>query len=170
MIQLKCTKKVIDYFNIQDIELFESKEIHELLGNWYLNIFKLERKTIFIFVNERTLFSFIIFGINKNNYNTLIDKFRYDLEYLLKYEKIDNKKIEFVSNQCKDIQITKTNNRSILGTLNNLIEIYKCMIYDEGGLIYCNLMNIISKINRIPQKKLSWLFSIEKTKEILDKI
>jgi hypothetical protein len=69
-----------------------------------------------------------------------------------------------------DIQITKTTNRSILGSLIDLMNMYKCMIYQEGGLKHYDLSNIISKINRTPQKNLSWHLSIEKTKELLEKI
>jgi hypothetical protein len=169
MIQLNFTKNIIDYFKIQDDCIFIHKENNDLIGNWYLNIFRIERKPIFVLVNEKTFLSFIIHtGINKNNLQSLFDAFRNELEIYLKHEKFDDNIIKSILKQYLDIQITKTYDRSILGTMNNLIDIYKIMIYDEGGLKYCDLINIFLRINRIPQRRLNWLFSIEQTRKLLE--
>ena len=92
------------------------------------------------------------------------------LEQVLRYEGIDLKKIEFVLNQFELIEITKTNSRSLLGNLNDLIYLYKSMIYARGGLKYCDLTKIIQRINRTPQKNLGWSLSIEKINELIKTI
>jgi hypothetical protein len=169
MIQLNSTKKVIDYFKIQDDCILTHKENNDFIGNWYINIFKIERKPIFILINEKTFLSFLIHtGIHKKNINSLFDIFRNEFEIYLKYEKFDDNIIKSVLSQYLDIKITKTYDRSILGTINNLIDIYKIMIYTEGGLNNCDFINIFSRINRIPQRRLNWLFSIEQTRKLLE--
>ncbi len=50
----------------------------------------------------------------------------------------------------------KTDSRSTLGSMNELVHIYRYMIESQGGLVSCGLTGIIMKINDMPQRKLEW--------------
>lgn len=170
MIQIRCTKKVLDTLGINNSELCECKETKAILGNWYTNIFMLERKKTLIFMSEKTFLSFILSGVRKDNIKKLPDIFYKGLEQELKNEGVDQNKISAILNDLFHIELTKTFSRSVLGNLNDLVDMYKNMIFSYGGLNYCNLTNIIKKVNRTPQRKLDWRNSIERTFELLEKI
>jgi hypothetical protein len=58
MLQLRCTLKVQKQLGLSPHDLSEVKEPDSLLGNWYSNIFMVDRRKTLIFMNERTLLSF----------------------------------------------------------------------------------------------------------------
>ena len=99
-----------------------------LLGNWYANIFNIERRKTLIFMSENTYLSFILTGVRKDNIKKFPEIFYRGLEQLLTYEKFDTRKIDRVLDDCLSIELTKTYSRSVLGNLNDLL-IYMKILY-----------------------------------------
>ena len=170
MVQLRCTKKVRDSLGIKDSELLKCEETNAILGNWYVNIFTINRRKAWLFMNEKTLFSFVIIGVKKSNSKDMPFHLKRGLAHILTIEKFNENQINRVLVDFEDIEITKTNNRNVIGNMIDLKKMYEYLIYYEGGLNSCNLTNIILEMNRTPQSNLQGNFSIEKVKEILDKI
>jgi hypothetical protein len=168
MIQIRCTQKVIKALSLKEKDLCDVKQPSGLLGNWYSNLFVLDRRKTLIFMNERTLLSFIITGIKKKNIKDLPIVFCNGINQLLLMENFDDNVISNVTNECLEIELTRTANRSLLGNLNDLIHLYKSFILADGGLNLCNLDSITKKINRTPQRKLEWSSSVEIAHEILN--
>jgi hypothetical protein len=169
MVQLRCTKKVLDALGIKPSELFECKEVNSLLGNWYVNLFNIDRRKALLFMSEKTLFSFMLFGVKKTNIKDMPLFLLNGLTRLLQIEGFTEKQINEVISDFKNMEITKTNSRSVLGNLNDLKNMYEIMIYHDGGLKHCDLGTIILKINRTPQRNLGWKYSIDVVKEIIEK-
>ena len=167
MIQIRCTQKVIKGLRLKEEDLCDVKQPTGLLGNWYTNLFILDRRKTLIFMSERTLLSFIVFGIRKDNTKDLPIVFYNGLRQLLLIEGLDNDVISNVSKDCREIELTKTTSRSLIGNLNDLVYLYKDFILTDGGLDSCDLDSIIRKINRTPQKNLGWANSAETAREIL---
>ena len=67
MLQLRCTAKVIKLLGLKPGDLSEIKISESLLGNWYVNLFVVDRRKTLLFMNEPTLLSFVIYGVRKNN-------------------------------------------------------------------------------------------------------
>jgi len=148
-------------------ELSDISQGDSMLGNWYANIFTIDRRKAIVFVNERTLLSFIVYGINGKNIKDIKETFIIKLRQLLSFEGFTEKDIESHIKECQDIQYTTTNSKTILGNVNDLMSMYKYMILYEGGLESCNLTGIITDMNRTPQRNLNWATSIETVKEII---
>ena len=168
MLQIRCTKKVLDAIGIKQKDLDSIKEADSLLGNWYANLFSIDRRKIIIFMNEKTLFSFIIIGVRKDNIKKIIEIFCAGLEQILILEGIDAAKIEEVLAEYDDVEFTKTENRSVIGNLNELVNVYKCHISYDEGLKYCDLTEIIYRINRMPQRNINWEYSVDALNELLE--
>ncbi len=168
MIQIRCTQKVLKELGMKEDGLCDVKEPTSLLGNWYSNLFTLDRRKTLIFMNERTLLSFLILGIKKKNVKDLPLVFRNGVNQVLLMEGFDNNLIRNVTKECQEIEITKTTNRSLLGNLNDLVNLYKNHILDDGGLKSCDLDSITKKINRTPQNNLGWSNSVEIAREIVN--
>ena len=167
MIQLRCTGKVQKQLGIKPSELSEIKEPDSTLGNWYVNISTIDRRKTFLFMNERTLLSFILYGIKKSNTPRIHEIFLKALNQLLLLEGFDFKTINKINDEYLDLEFTKTNSRSLLGNMNDLTENYKCSIYTNGGLQHCDLTATIHRINRMPQRNIGWEYSIDVARELL---
>jgi len=167
MLQFRCTAKAQKMLGIKSKDLSEIKTSRSMLGNWYVNISTIDRRKTFLFVNERTLLSFILYGVKKSNIANMHEMFLAALNQLLLLEGVDDHVINKLNKEYLHFEYTKTNNKRVLGNMNDLMSLYKHFIYSEDGLKYCDLTNIIHRINNTPQKNIGWAYSIELTKELL---
>ena len=166
MLQLRCTKKVINYFKLgHSLKPIQPPE--SLLGNWYVNLIKIDRRWALIFLSERTLFSFLIHGIRKDNAKSLDALFLRGFKQVLLLEGFDDKVIVDTIGNHHSVEYTKTDNRKVLGNMNDLAQLYGHHVFYEGGLNTCDLSGIIRNINRTPQKNLGWSYAIDIVKEIV---
>lgn len=118
-------------------------------------------------MNEKTLLSFIIFGITKANAKKIHSVFVNGLAHYLQIEGFDDQTIGRIINEYQQMEYTKTHSKQLLGNMNNLIQTYAHYIYYDGGLEYCDLTDIIQRINHMPQRNINWKYSIDLTKELL---
>ena len=167
MLQLRCTAKVQKELGIKPSELAEVKAGDSLLGNWYANIFTVDRRKTFIFMNEKTLLSFIIFGVKKSNVKKTPEILLRGIDQLLTIEGFDIGKINSVFEGYKSYEFTKTASKSILGNMNDLVDLYRHSILYDGGFKYVDIGELILRINRTPQRNLGWSSSIKTVKELL---
>jgi hypothetical protein len=167
MLQIRCTGKVQKQLGIKPAQLSDIKEADSTLGNWFLNLFTIDRRKTFLFVNENTLLSFILFGVKKSNTIHFHEIFLKAMNQLLLFEGINAAKISEINDEYLDLEYTKTNSKKILGNMNDLMDNYKYSIQYEGGYKYCDLENIIRKMNRMPQRNLGWKYSIDAAKDLL---
>ena len=167
MLQLRCTAKAQKELGIKPNELMEVKQGDSLLGDWYINIFTVDRRKTFIFVNEKTLLSFVIFGIKRSNVEKTPEIFLQGLEQLLTIECVELEAINRGFVDYDSYEFTKTTSRKILGNMNDLVDLYKHFVLCGGGFKYTDVGEVILRINRTPQRNLGWLNSIETVRELL---
>ncbi|MEA3391792.1 MAG: hypothetical protein U9Q91_02300 [Candidatus Marinimicrobia bacterium] len=74
------------------------------------------------------------------------------------FGKIDKERI---INEYQEIEYSNTNNKSVLGSMNDLTFHYKYLILSEGGIHNNAIPNIINKLNRMPMGALEYRFPIE---------
>ncbi|MGR5150231.1 DUF6933 domain-containing protein, partial [Photobacterium alginatilyticum] len=161
MVQLRCTNKVQKYLGVKQENLSEISTVESCLGHWYVNLFTQNRRNVAIYMNEKTLLSFVLIGVKKSKSEQIIEGFPAGLIQLLEFEGFNDSQIRQVVASLNEVQITKTNSRSLLGNMNDLVHMYKYLIDMDGGLEYCDVGSVIYRINRTPQRMLNWAFSIE---------
>jgi hypothetical protein len=83
-------------------------------------------------------------------------------------EKIPQKQIEFFLDSNRKIEIAKTNNRSVLGSMTDLTFQLKYQIRDEGGLLNTNVMKLNHDLNRIPMSAIKEIYSIYELEKFLN--
>ena len=167
MLQLRCTAKVINELGLRSGKLAMPAQGESILGNWYLNLFTVDRRKTFIFVNERTLLSFIVFGVKKSNVDKTPVIFLNGLDHLLVLEGIEPGEISRVFRGYESLEFTKTNSRKVLGNMNDLVDMYRYHILYEGGFRSADIGSIIMRVNRTPQRNLGWSSSIEMVRGML---
>jgi hypothetical protein len=63
-------------------------------------------------------------------------------------EGIPQNQIEILLSECNKIQYDKTNNRSVLGSMNDQRFMVECFIQSEGGLARTNIFELNRRLNR----------------------
>ena len=167
MVQLGCTTKVLEQFRLRKDFLSEPRRGDAVLGNWYVGLVTIERRKTLIFMNERTLLSFLLFGVKKSNAQALGDLFIAGLTQLLQLEGFSQPGIAQALGGCELVELSRTMNRKALGNLNNLARLYRWHILSEGGFKHCDLWQIISGLNRMPQRNIGWGYSIDLAKDLV---
>ncbi len=167
MIQLRLTQKVQKAAGFKADELTDVQDCSAGLGSWTVNLFTQDRRKVLVFVNDRTLYSFVLFGVRKEHYKTLNERFSHGFQQLLAADGFTLEEQKYLMQGCENINYTKTNSRQVLGNLNDLIWHYQNSIYDEGGLDYSDIGAIIHRLNRMPQKNLEWVYSIDAVSKIV---
>ena len=170
MLQLRCTKKVLEQFGIGVESLNEPASGNATLGNWYVNLVTIDRRKSLIFMSERSLLSFLLFGVRKDNAKNLAELFVNGYVQLLELEDFSETQIEHALHGCELITVAKTADRKAMGNMNDLMRIYDQKIYYDGGLKNCDMWSIISSTNRMPQRNIGWDFSIDKARELITEL
>ena len=167
MLQLHCTYKVREQFGIHADRLAESNTSNAALGNWYVNLLTIDRRKTLIFMSERTLLSFLLFGVKKKSGGVLAELFVSGLVQLLELEDFTGPEIHRAIGAGGQLQYSKTRNRKALGNLNDLQQLYTLAILEEGGFSHCNLWEIMRRMNRMPQRNIGWVYSIELARDAI---
>ena len=85
-------------------------------------------------------------------------------------ENLPQKHIEIFLDDIREIEISKTNNRSVLGSMNDLTFQLKYQIADEGGLLNTDITKLNHDLNRIPMSAIEEIYSIYELRKLLTKL
>lgn len=164
MLNLKCTAKVQEAVGLTRNDLTDAAPSAAPLGDWYVNRFHASRRTVFIFMSEGTLLSFILFqGIRPVDRQSFPVMFMAGLDQLLRMRGVSEAAIDRALQNYSEVGFARTSSRADLGSLNDLMSHYRWIIESEGGIDRCDLTSIIMKLNEMPQRRLGWNSSWDAT-------
>ena len=69
--------------------------------------------------------------------------------------------IQYALLKIEDMSIAKTNNRSVIGTMNDNIFHIDVHAYQAGGVENIGLPNLAARVNHMPMSPLKWKYAIE---------
>ncbi len=117
MAVLRCTQKLLTELKTKPSEEVTSFYV---LGIWHANLLRIDRRKCILFTHDSTLFSFFVPGLKKPHFENFTEFFRQNLFKNLLRENFLQNQIEIVLDNHREIIIAKTNNRSVLGSMNDL--------------------------------------------------
>ena len=159
---LQCTAKLRKEMGLKKGDLTNLIAETELLGAWHANLIYANRRKAVLFVNDITLINFIVLNLKREDIKNLSDLFRETLFHFLIAEGFSEKIVETVMKEYVPIKYTKTNSKSVLGSMNDYAYQYKYYIrYGEF------LPDIIHKLNRMPMGALNYQEPIALLREML---
>lgn len=158
---IRCTSKLIKEIDLAKNDLVDNASQESTLGEWYTNLFFFQRKKCLIFTNARTLFTFISFGVNRAQIKNLGELFREGFGKALLDEGFDGALIQRMADECRDIQFGKTNDKSVIGAMNDHVRSAKWKVCCDGGLEKCDYTRLIKKLNRTPFSTRKFAYAIE---------
>lgn len=161
---IKCTKKLLN--ELQQKPTSEVVTANKL-GGWHANVFHIERRKCVLVTNDLTLYAMFIPYLTKPDFKAFHIVFGQNLFKNLLYEKLLQSEIEIALEEYQEIQYAKTDNRSVLGTMNEQKFQIEYMIHAEGGLNDTDIYALNSKLNRIIYSPINYRYPIEMLKEKL---
>lgn len=157
---IRCTKKLQKAMGLKTSDLVEVAPYNSLLGSWHANLIDIDRTDCILFVNDQTLFNFIIPDVPKTQIKDLSHLFKGFLQCVLAEEGFPQSIQQAILADYADIDYSNTNSKKVLGSMNDMAFHYQCHIEDCGIHSYL-VPNIIKKINRIPFKSIGYKYPIE---------
>jgi mRNA-degrading endonuclease HigB of HigAB toxin-antitoxin module len=151
------------------IQPIDNSHINQGLGDWYSNIFEFNKKKNLVFLNTKTLISFVIPNLTKKDLKGYQDLFLKGLSELLLAYGIENEIVEKIFIEYIHLQIAKTESKSYIGFMNDTVQDYK-FIFDKGGHEYIKTIDHFNfRLNKKPVKALDWKFAVDKLEEVIKK-
>ncbi len=164
---LRLTSKLLS--DIDDPPSPDNITTSSPLGDWYGHIFLIERKKCIVFINERTLFVSLACGVVKAEYRKIEPFFLQRLEVALRNEAFGQEQIDFILGLHKTVGIGKTQNRTIVGALNNRINDTKWILAVNGGFANCTCGEINAALNETPMKPIGFSNGLEEMRAFLER-
>lgn len=158
MLLYRCTRKLLTKINPTANTIPSSTT---QLGDWYVDYIYRKPFHLALFTSEMSLLPVIVPAAP---ITTLFPRFEEALVKLLRTINIEEKIIHQELSLMKEYQITKTNNRRVLGTMNDFK--YHISIYDYDDNPQ-TLLWLTMRIAEMPCSVISYNFPTERAKEIL---
>ena len=149
-------------------DLTGSVEETTVLGGWHANLLHIDRRKCVLFANDRTLFNFIVADLKREHIRQLDRLFQEHLICILNSEDLDQSIVKSICEERQEIQYGATNNRSVIGSMNDLASHYKYYINEAGGVHSPEVPEIIRKLNRILFGSLGSAYPIEALKNLYE--
>jgi predicted GNAT family N-acyltransferase len=146
MALIRCTKKLLTELP-SPVEEPTSKPT--ILGDWHANLLRIERRKCVLFTNDETLFSVFIPMLTKPHFQNLASVFLDNLMKTLKSEGFNERVEQVKKDYTGNLAYDKTNNRSVLGTMNDITRCLLFLLERREGLEKADPIEINHEINRI---------------------
>jgi hypothetical protein len=160
---IKCTTKLLNELGVKPAN---APDQPPCLCDWHANVLRLDRKKYVLFTNDQTLYSLFV-PWNKSPWSTdIMERFRFGLLKSLMSEGLAEVQIKYLLSEHAQVTITKTNSRSVLGSMNDLTIQIKSMILVSDGLDV-NFSEVNRQLNRIPMSAIKYQVSIDELKRRL---
>jgi len=132
-------------------------------NDWYAHLLRLERKQRLLFTHAETLYSFIFPEARKDTFRQFVPSFVYGLRERLRADGFGDAVIRYQTERLQDIKISKTENRRVLGSMNDMNQTAQYMLQtDRIRTEDKPWETITTMINRTPFKAIQYRNPIEK--------
>lgn len=165
MALIQCTQKL--QAKLDSLDAGSMKEPTSILGDWHANLLCIERRNCILFTNDLTLYSIFLPKIVKEHFQKLEAVFTQALALNLEAESLGQYIEPILSEYKNTLTFTKSNNRSVLGSMNDIAYMVKLRVFDHGGLDHCNCLKFNKTINRTPFKAIKYHYPIECLTQLL---
>lgn len=158
---IRCTQKLLKELRVKPSE---DEPKFGYIGDWHANLLRVERRKCVLLTNSDTLYSIFVFGLKRADFDHFDEIFRQSLFRRLRIEGFSQIQIEKALEENRTIHFAKTNNRSVLGSMNDLAFQIEVHIKSSGGIRNLGLDAINDALNRIPMGALNYQYGIEALK------
>jgi hypothetical protein len=149
-----------------DQDLHTGNSVRGLFEDWHANLLRIDRRKCLLFTDSQTLFVFLVPAVLRRDLAELQDLLRSGCADTLRSHGIDPASIPVISSD-DHVTIAKTNDRRVLGSMNDYAFLFKVHIEGEGGLEHCDIPSLNRKINETPMGMLKYNSAIQEVRNKL---
>ena len=157
---LQLTKKLSDKLKVDLVEI-DTTDYNDI-ENYHCNLLKFGRDNCILITNDKTLFSFFIYGLKAVDFKDFEESISQRIFKILVELGFPQQQFEKVLESLENIQYSKTSNRSVISSMNDMKNQIESYIY-HGDNIY----EINRKLNQTPYKYIGYKSSTDLYKELL---
>ena len=158
---IRCTKKLQKEMGLTKEDVQTEAAAPSFLGSWHANLLFIDRKKCVLFTNDKTLFNFVVLDVRKAELRKLDVLFRRYLQTVLAEEAMAESVRQRILSEYTTIAYANTNNRKVLGSMNDLAYQYKYAILENGGVHSAMVPSLIKQFNRMPMGMLNYQYPID---------
>ena len=129
MTTIRCTGKLMKRLGIRDPG--EPPPPENVLGDWFANILYTRQGHYILLVSERSLLPVLTTARDLDN---LVPRFMRQLDEVLSALGVRRELIDRELSRMEPLYFGRTNSRSVLGTMNDFVQIFKYMLPDGQDL------------------------------------
>jgi hypothetical protein len=163
---IRCTKKLQKEIGLKQSDLCAEEPHFSYLGPWHANLIHIDRRKCILFVNDKTLFNFIVPDVSRAQITELDKLFKGYLSCVLADADIPEADRARILLEYDEVGYANTSSKSVLGSMNDLAFHYKYSIQEAGGVHSPAVPEIIRRLNRMPMGDLKYVFPIEALKAL----
>lgn len=164
---IRCTVKLLKEIGVKNTDLINDASISQPLGDWYANLLWINRRKCILFTNEGTLYSFMVYGVMKSDLKNFGQLFLLYFRQNLEYEGFGSEVIEKALKEYDQIGLGRTENRSVLGSMNDYAYQYEFHLREYGNILNLEMLRINHEMNRTPMGAIGYAYGIDKLKVLL---
>ena len=165
---IRCTKKLVAEMSTQ-VVLSAEQPHTALLGDWYANLLRVDRRQCVIFTSERTLLTFLVVAVNRDAIRDYATLFRRGLRQVLESEGFSSGDVDRMLDDYQELSVALTTNRSVLGSLNDFARMAAAHVEHDGGVSRCDLVAVNHKLNLTPMSRLGMASPLATTRRLLER-
>lgn len=168
MITFRCTKKMLKQLRVAKSDLVGADDPPgSVLGSWYVNLFHIDRRKCVLFTNDRTLYSVLLHGLLKPDFDDLGRRFVTGLTANLRREGFPAEKIAALGMACYPVAFGTTQSRRVLGYMNEHIHVAKYIAALQHQPIEQEILQLNHTINDTPMKSLPTGYALKEMRVTL---
>ena len=158
---IHCTQKLLAEIPDRFIDPSASGE------SWHANLLRIDRRKCVLFTHDATLYSVFVPGLKNPDFERLDEVFGQRLFKALLWDEFTQTQIEWMLEACRAIRFTRSSNRSVLGSMNDIRFHIGWHVEDDGGLTSVDLGQLHHRLNRIPFSAIGYRYPVERLQEYL---
>ncbi len=164
---VRCTNKLLKELRIKPVEFETTGEMS--VRDWHANLLVINRKKCIIVTHTLSLYSFFIYGVTRKDYDSFKTLFNDHLRAQLKSEGLSKPALFDTNGDDVEVIITKTNNKSVLGSMNELSYRLEYAVWDWEGSESPDEVKMADYINDTPMTAIKETWPPRELRKILGK-
>jgi hypothetical protein len=162
---IRCTAKLLVETGLKPSPSIDAPD-DTLLGQWHANLLHIDRRKSLLFVNDKTLFNFVVPDVSRSQVRDLPALFLFHLSCVVSDEGITGAAKARLLSDYADVGIGKSSDRSVLGSANELAFHYKYSILQSGGVHSPLIPSLIRQMNRMPLQRIGFAYPVDHLKRL----
>jgi hypothetical protein len=158
---IRCTQKLLAEIPANFVDSSAEGE------GWHANLLRIDRRKCVLFTHDATLYALFVPGLKKSDFAHLDEVFGQRLFKTMLWDEFPQEQIEKMLDACRVIRFTRTNNRRVLGSMNEMRFHVQADVEYAGGLDRVDLVDLHYRLNRTPWSAVGYQSPVEGFRECL---